>query len=69
MVAKKMAAADYRGALAELVQLSGPIDAFFDQVLVMAEDESLRGNRLALLGSLTDLLTCVADLRLIVTAR
>ena len=28
MVAKKMAAADYRGALAELVQLSGPIDAF-----------------------------------------
>ena len=69
MVAKKMAAADYRGALAELVQLSGPIDAFFDQVLVMAEDESLRGNRLALLGSLTDLLTCVADLRLIVKAR
>ena len=35
----------------------------------MAEDESLRGNRLALLGSLTDLLTSVADLRLIVTAR
>jgi len=68
-VAGKMAAADYQGALAALGQLAGPIDAFFDQVLVMAEDESLRRNRLALLANLTDLLTCVADLRLIVPAR
>lgn len=66
-VAKMLSAADYHGILAELVSLAQPIDAFFDQVLVMVENEDLRRNRLALLGILTDLLTCVADLRLIVT--
>jgi len=37
-----------------LAKLKGPVDAFFDQVLVMAEDENLRRNRLALLVRISD---------------
>jgi glycyl-tRNA synthetase beta chain len=38
------------------------VDAFFDQVMVMAEDEALRNNRLALLRRLSDLFLQAADL-------
>jgi len=38
------------------------IDKFFDEVMVMAEDEKLRRNRLILLGSIRDLYLPVADL-------
>lgn len=41
--------ADYENALADLVALRAPIDAFFIGVMVMAEDERVRNNRLALL--------------------
>ncbi|MEE9351971.1 MAG: glycine--tRNA ligase subunit beta, partial [Thiotrichaceae bacterium] len=43
---------NYEAALKALVSLRGPVDQFFDQVMVMAEDESLRDNRLALLNQL-----------------
>ncbi|MEE9351201.1 MAG: DALR anticodon-binding domain-containing protein, partial [Thiotrichaceae bacterium] len=49
-------------ALKALVSLRGPVDQFFDQVMVMAEDESLRDNRLALLNQLRNTFLKIADL-------
>jgi glycyl-tRNA synthetase beta chain len=49
-------------ALAVLAQLREPVDYFFDDVMVMAEDEKLRGNRLALLSRLRTLLLNLADI-------
>lgn len=53
---------DYTGALQVLAQLKKPVDTFFDQVMVMADDEHLRANRLALLGDLKALMNRVADI-------
>lgn len=53
---------DYSGILRALSELAEPIDIFFTEVLVMAEDESLRGNRLALLAHVASLAREVADL-------
>jgi glycyl-tRNA synthetase beta chain len=61
-VARALEARDYTGALRQLAALRPPVDAFFDKVLVMAEDAELRGNRLALLASLRELFLRVADL-------
>ncbi|MBZ5875206.1 glycine--tRNA ligase subunit beta [Chromohalobacter israelensis] len=55
-------AARYAEALDVLAQLRGPVDAFFDDVMVMAEDEAVRRNRLALLASLQSLFLEVADI-------
>jgi glycyl-tRNA synthetase beta chain len=52
---------DFHGALAILLELAGPINVFFDEVMVMAEDEKLRENRLNLLGRITDLFLEIAD--------
>ncbi|MHB1323905.1 MAG: glycine--tRNA ligase subunit beta [Coriobacteriia bacterium] len=52
---------DYDGALAVLAELRGPVDAFFDRVLVMDPDETLRRNRLALLNRLNGLFAGFAD--------
>ena len=51
----------YGDALSRLAGLREPVDAFFDQVLVMAEDPALRANRLALLNELGSLFLRVAD--------
>ena len=56
----------YDQALKKLSSLRRPVDLFFDKVLVMAEDEKLRTNRLALLDRLSGLFTEVADLSEIV---
>jgi glycyl-tRNA synthetase beta chain len=53
---------DYTGALQTLAGLKQPVDAFFDKVMVMVEDASLRENRLALLGDLKSLMNRVADI-------
>jgi glycyl-tRNA synthetase beta chain len=53
---------DYSGILRALSQLAEPIDVFFTDVLVMAEDESVRRNRLALLAHTASLAREVADL-------
>ncbi|HLG43757.1 MAG TPA: glycine--tRNA ligase subunit beta [Nitrospirales bacterium] len=53
--------ADYENALAALVVLKPPIDAFFLGVMVMAEDESVRQNRLALLVRVRNLFRLYAD--------
>ncbi|MGM9483245.1 glycine--tRNA ligase subunit beta [Roseateles sp. NT4] len=53
---------DYTGSLKALAALKAPVDAFFDDVMVNAEDAALRANRLALLGRLHAAMNRVADL-------
>lgn len=55
----------YTDALCKLAALQAPVDAFFDEVMVMAEDTRLRDNRLALLNSLSALFLQVADISLL----
>jgi glycyl-tRNA synthetase beta chain len=52
----------YAQALSELAWLRKPVDAFFDQVMVMDPDPALRANRLALLTQLRGLFNGIADL-------
>jgi glycyl-tRNA synthetase beta chain len=59
---------NYQNALDELAQLRGPVDAFFDGIMVNAEDPAERLNRLRLLGGLRALFTQVADLALLSSA-
>jgi glycyl-tRNA synthetase beta chain len=56
------AARDFAGALKTLAQLRDDVDAFFNGVMVMAEDVALRNNRLALLSSLHAMMNRVADI-------
>jgi glycyl-tRNA synthetase beta chain len=53
---------DYTAVLARLAQLQAPVDAFFDDVLVNAENPAVRANRLALLGRLKAQFTAIADI-------
>jgi glycyl-tRNA synthetase beta chain len=53
---------NYEAALERLAGLRGPVDGYFDQVMVMAEDEQIRANRLAQLGQLRSLFLDVADI-------
>ncbi|CAI1158512.1 glycine--tRNA ligase subunit beta [Serratia liquefaciens] len=52
----------YQDALVELAELREPVDAFFDNVMVMADDEAVRVNRLTLLSKLRELFLQVADI-------
>lgn len=56
------AAGDFTGALKTLAALREGVDAFFNDVMVNAEDLALRNNRLALLASLHGMLNQVADI-------
>ncbi|WP_148714153.1 glycine--tRNA ligase subunit beta [Chitinolyticbacter meiyuanensis] len=60
-----LAAQDFTGALKQLAALKAPVDAFFDGVMVMADDAAVRGNRLALLAELAALMNRVAELSLL----
>jgi glycyl-tRNA synthetase beta chain len=53
---------DFAAALKALAALRADVDAFFDKVLVNAEDEKLRMNRLGLLTQLSTLMNRVADI-------
>ena len=53
---------DYAGSLKTLAALKAPVDAFFDTVMVNAEDPALRSNRLGLLAALHAAMNRVADL-------
>ncbi|WP_017443877.1 glycine--tRNA ligase subunit beta [Gayadomonas joobiniege] len=53
---------DYQRALSQLAELRGAVDAFFDNVMVMAEDEAVRLNRLLILFELRNLFLKVADI-------
>jgi glycyl-tRNA synthetase beta chain len=61
-LAPVFAAGDYQQALQRLAGLREPVDTFFEQVMVMADDESLKMNRLALLKQLQDLFLQIADI-------
>jgi glycyl-tRNA synthetase beta chain len=58
-------AGDYAGALLALVPLKAPVDRFFDEVMVMVDDEPLRNNRLALLAALRTRMNAVADISML----
>jgi glycyl-tRNA synthetase beta chain len=58
---------EYGKALREIARLRGPVDCFFDQVLVMAEDVGVKENRLALLKLVASLFAGIADFSKIVT--
>ncbi len=60
--AAALAANDYAAVLARLAQLQVPVDAFFDSVLVNAENPAVRANRLALLNQLKTQFSTVADI-------
>jgi glycyl-tRNA synthetase beta chain len=56
---------DYAASLQALAALKVPVDDFFDQVMVNADDPALRANRLALLGELHAAMNRVADLSML----
>ncbi|HJF74386.1 MAG TPA: glycine--tRNA ligase subunit beta [Gallibacterium anatis] len=56
---------DYQTVLSRLADLRESVDSFFDNVMVNAEDEKLRQNRLALLKNLRDLFFKIADISLL----
>jgi glycyl-tRNA synthetase beta chain len=58
---------DYTGSLLALAALKEPVDAFFDKVMVNAEDPALRANRLGLLATLHAAMNRVADLSKLAT--
>ena len=57
---------DYAAVLAESVKLVAPINKFFDDVMVMAEDAKVKNNRLALLSAVKDITHAVGDINAIV---
>ncbi|KIX14579.1 glycine--tRNA ligase subunit beta [Dethiosulfatarculus sandiegensis] len=59
--AARFADGDYVAFLQEISALKGPIDQFFDQVLVMDKDEDVRKNRLALLSNIAELFAQLAE--------
>ena len=61
-VTDAVANADYSAALTQLSGLREVVDTFFDKVMVMADDEAVRANRLALLAKLRGLFMLVADI-------
>lgn len=61
-VAELSAAGRYDAAFRRIAELAPKVDAFFDDVLVMAEDPAVRANRLALLARLDALFSEVGDL-------
>jgi len=64
---KTFSAGDYTESLQILAALKSPIDFFFDNVMVNAEDTSLRNNRLALLAQLHQTMNRVADISKLAT--
>ncbi len=58
---------DYVAFFAEAAKLKVVVDGFFDSVMVMADDDKVRGNRIALMGAVTSLFGRVADFTRITT--
>jgi glycyl-tRNA synthetase beta chain len=66
-VEKGIAEEDFSAALNKLAALRPPVDAFFDNVMVMDKDEKVRFNRLSLLAEISALFHKIADFSKIVT--
>lgn len=60
---------DLAGALQSMSRFRGPVDSFFEGILVMAEEEKIRNNRLALLKKIRDLYLQMADFSKIVFSK
>ncbi|MCW8887193.1 MAG: glycine--tRNA ligase subunit beta [Motiliproteus sp.] len=60
-----MSQSDYKSVLENLASLQASIDCFFDEVMVMAEDEAVRNNRICLLKKLREQFLLVADIALL----
>jgi glycyl-tRNA synthetase beta chain len=65
---EQIARGDYSSALKELTSLRKPVDEFFDGVMVMAEDEKVKENRLSLLANIASLFFKIGDFSKIATA-
>ncbi|PKI15742.1 glycine--tRNA ligase subunit beta [Colwellia sp. 12G3] len=61
-VSPLMAEKNYQAALSELAQLKAPIDTFFDNVMVMSDDEAVKINRLTLLNEIRNSFFAIADI-------
>jgi glycyl-tRNA synthetase beta chain len=66
-VAEALEKRDYPAVCKALANLKGPVDAYFDKVLVMADDELLRHNRLSLLARISATFLRMADFSRITT--
>ena len=67
MIRTAAARGDYREAFTAIAALQPVVAKFFDDVLVMADDERLRTARLGLVATLRDLILGIADISEIVT--
>jgi glycyl-tRNA synthetase beta chain len=67
-VTRALESRDYLGVCRALASLRGPVDAFFEKVMVMAEDANLRRNRLALLLRISRTFLQMADFSKITTS-
>ena len=67
-VTQALESRDYPGVCRALASLRGPVDAFFEKVMVMAEDANLRRNRLALLLRISQTFLLMADFSKITTS-
>ncbi|MCK4838477.1 MAG: glycine--tRNA ligase subunit beta [Desulfobulbaceae bacterium] len=52
---------NYQAAMAVILEMKEPVDRFFDEVMVMADDEQIRNNRLALLTAISHLFLRIGD--------
>ncbi len=57
-----LAVSDYKGALSSMLVLKAPVDDFFNEVMVMDDDEAIRTNRLNLLTAISALFLKVGDI-------
>ena len=64
-VSPKFATRDYTNALTDLAKLKPVVDQFFDDVMVMDDDEAIRNNRIALLTKVNHLFSTAADISLL----
>ncbi|MDO9574865.1 MAG: glycine--tRNA ligase subunit beta [Candidatus Contubernalis sp.] len=60
-VAERLSAQDYEEVMAQFAKMQEPVDKFFDQVMVMVEDEKVKNNRLNLLREIRDMFHKFAD--------
>lgn len=65
LIAPLYTSAEYGPLLKQLASLKDPVDAFFDHVMVMVDDQSVKNNRLALLAELQDVMQGVADISML----
>ena len=59
---------DFNSALTALARIKPTVDDFFEKVMVMAEDEKVRNNRLYLLQKLSSQMNAVADISLLINS-